>query len=145
MASGVNIFPNRLTYSSCFSRILWYQLGELLEVHTGAVPSGSLTDSVKMPSPLDSASNSNQIFGWIDFDWQFICFFLIIQFRITNINRPVTQQQQQQPNHPGTAISTTENGRIILPKLNLNNNINQKNYTPSNISSNWMYWQIKSC
>ena len=33
MASGVNIFPNRLTYSSCFSRILWYQLGELLEVH----------------------------------------------------------------------------------------------------------------
>nr|CAH0106892.1 unnamed protein product [Daphnia galeata] len=51
-------------------------------------------------------------------------------------HRPVTQQQQHQPNHPGTAKSTTENGRIILPKLNLNNNINQKNNTPSNKSSN---------
>lgn len=51
-------------------------------------------------------------------------------------HRPVTQQQQQQPNHPGTAKSTTENGRIFLPKLNLNNNINQKNNTPSNESSN---------
>jgi hypothetical protein len=42
-------------------------------------------------------------------------------------HRPVTQQHQQpqQPtNHPGTAKLTTENGRIILPKLNLNNNIN---------------------
>ncbi|EFX68482.1 hypothetical protein DAPPUDRAFT_260043 [Daphnia pulex] len=52
-------------------------------------------------------------------------------------HRPVTQQHQQpqQPtNHPGTAKLTTENGRIFLPKLNLNNNINghQKSNAPAN-------------
>jgi hypothetical protein len=51
-------------------------------------------------------------------------------------HRPVTQQHQQpqQPtNQPGTAKLTTENGRIILPKLNLNNNINghQKSNAPA--------------
>jgi hypothetical protein len=52
-------------------------------------------------------------------------------------HRPVIhqhQQPQQPTNHPGTAKLTTENGRIILPKLNLNNNINghQKSNAPAN-------------
>ena len=67
-------------------------------------------------------------------DSLFVCFNSSVPYH--KHYRPVTQQQQQQPNHPGTAKSTTENGRIILPKLNLNNNINQKNNTPSNKSSN---------
>ncbi|KAI9557765.1 hypothetical protein GHT06_014513 [Daphnia sinensis] len=51
-------------------------------------------------------------------------------------HKPVNQQQPLPGNASnGTAKSMTENGRIILPKLNLNNNNNQKNLT-NNKSSN---------
>ena len=47
--------------------------------------------------PCAAFSNSNQIFGWIDFDWQFICFFLIIQFRTTNITDPSLNNNSNNP------------------------------------------------
>lgn len=50
-------------------------------------------------------------------------------------HKPVNQQPLPGNTSNGTAKSTTENGRIILPKLNLNNNNNQKNVT-NNKSSN---------